>query len=162
MYGAVQLAYLYHCGHNCTNTQFVTCWCNIQGVIYIWHYVKKLLHGAVNPLILRHYKRSQYYEINHDNRVRTRCLSALLATLRHIQGASARLLRLAGDGMSRTTGEIIAKRDAGLISAHEARDALKALAKRARFNANYSDSPASYKRWDRIALNALGARWEIS
>ena len=43
--------------------------------------------------------------------------------------------------------EIKAQHASGLISAREARDALTRLANQSLFNANYSDTLPSYKRW---------------
>lgn len=50
--------------------------------------------------------------------------------------------------------KIIQQRECGLITTREARRALRRAAKQARFNADYSDSPASYQRWDREARAA--------
>ena len=100
------------------------------------------------------HQRSTDHEINHDSRVRPRGLSALLAPLCHIQGASARLLRLAGDSVSRRTTDIIAQHESGLISLDEALTALQRAAKAARFARDYSDSLASYQRHDREAARA--------
>ncbi len=50
--------------------------------------------------------------------------------------------------------QIIEQRDAGLISAGEARDLLQHLAKQATWNAAYSDSPDSYKHWTAEAARA--------
>lgn len=49
---------------------------------------------------------------------------------------------------------ITEQRDAGLISASEARTALRRLAKQAQFNADYSDHIDSYKRWTNEAVAA--------
>ena len=49
---------------------------------------------------------------------------------------------------------IVALRDAHLISFDEARTALRVCATRAQYDADYSDSPASYKRWSAIAAMA--------
>lgn len=49
---------------------------------------------------------------------------------------------------------IIEQRDAGLISAREARNLLRRLAKQATFNADYSDHPDSYTRWSNESLAA--------
>lgn len=43
--------------------------------------------------------------------------------------------------------KIIEQRKAGLISDHETRVALTTLANQSLFNANYSDTLPSYKRW---------------
>ena len=50
--------------------------------------------------------------------------------------------------------DIISQRDAGLISAGEARDLLQHLAKQATWNACYADSPDSYKHWTSQATRA--------
>ena len=49
---------------------------------------------------------------------------------------------------------IVALRDSHLISFDEARTALKVCATRAQYDADYSDSPASYNRWTAIAQHA--------
>ena len=57
-------------------------------------------------------------------------------------------------GFRRTTGEITAQCDAGLISIAEARVALRLVAHRAQYDADYSDSLTSYTRWSLVATNA--------
>lgn len=56
--------------------------------------------------------------------------------------------------MSRLANDIIAQRDAGLISNWEAKRALKQLAKQAKFNADYSDTLEGYTRWTRERADA--------
>ena len=54
--------------------------------------------------------------------------------------------------------KIIEQREAGLISDREARDGLTTLVNQSLFNANYSDTLPSYKRWiaeRNAALRAL-------
>lgn len=53
--------------------------------------------------------------------------------------------------------QIIEQRDAGLISAGEARATLQHLVKQATWNACYSDSPDSYKRWIAEGVRAQSA-----
>ena len=55
--------------------------------------------------------------------------------------------------------QIIELRDAGLISSREARNSLRRLANQAKFNADYSDTLASYKRW---MAESLAARRALS
>ena len=59
--------------------------------------------------------------------------------------------------MNRATNNIIAQRDAGLISSREATGLLRRLAKQAQFNADYADHPDSYKRWQGEARAAARA-----
>jgi hypothetical protein len=59
--------------------------------------------------------------------------------------------------MNRLTNTIIAQRDAGLITRHEARRSLRRLAKQARFNADYADHPDSVTRWTNEAQAATRA-----
>lgn len=65
--------------------------------------------------------------------------------------------------MNRLTRQIIAQREAGLISFGEARAALRRLAKQSRFNADYSDSPESFTRWTNEARAAdLAADYAVA
>ena len=70
---------------------------------------------------------------------------------------AARAMRAPLQPSRSTTDEIVSQCDAGLISIAEARCALNFVVKRARRDANYSDSPESYKRFDREALAATDA-----
>lgn len=54
--------------------------------------------------------------------------------------------------------KIIAQREAGLISAREARRDLRRLARQSRFNAQHSDTPAEFGRWSAEARRAAAAR----
>lgn len=53
--------------------------------------------------------------------------------------------------------KIIQQRECGLITPSEARRALRRLNKQARFNADYSDTLPSYKRWQNEARRAAAA-----
>ncbi len=59
--------------------------------------------------------------------------------------------------MTKLTDNIIALRESGLISNSEARASLRRLSKQAQFNADYSDSLGSYKRWTNEARAAATA-----
>ena len=60
-------------------------------------------------------------------------------------------------GFHRTTGEIVAQCDSGIISTDEARTALSVVAKRATYDAAYSDHYASYWRYTRLCQEARRA-----
>lgn len=63
--------------------------------------------------------------------------------------------------MSHKANDIIAQRDAGLISNWEAKSSLKRLAKQAKFNADYADDPKEYFRWTREADAATQAANQV-
>ncbi len=59
--------------------------------------------------------------------------------------------------MSNLTETLIAQRESGLITERECRASLRRLAKQAQFNADYSDSLGSHKRWTNEAVAATRA-----
>ena len=59
--------------------------------------------------------------------------------------------------MSNLTETLIAQRESGLITDRECRASLRRLSKQAQFNADYSDSLDSYKRWSGEAVAASRA-----
>lgn len=63
--------------------------------------------------------------------------------------------------MSASVTEIRERYVTGLLSRTEARDALCRIENRARFDRDYSDTLAGYKRFDRLADNARAARCAI-
>jgi hypothetical protein len=57
----------------------------------------------------------------------------------------------------RKTFEIVNQYRAGLLSASEARDKLGLIARRAKFDRDYSDTLPGYQRFDKMARDATRA-----